>query len=215
VARQRFAATGKDWEFYSRQYQSDSDDEPMVEPDVSFGNSDQTAPESDEDETTIDEQNARLLPQPKQPIIGGSTSQLITVVNGSFLLNLPLVNHEHRKLAGKLIAATTPEGHTVFLESGERDPQILAEEPDADYGPGLKYFEVWPLGPIVLHLAVLGIIFCFARWPIFGTPLLLPAAPASDFGKHVRALGKLLSRTKDKAFAASRVEHYQAKKRES
>ena len=30
--------------------------------------------------------------------------QVIVVANGSFLLNLPLVNHEHRKLAGRLIA---------------------------------------------------------------------------------------------------------------
>ena len=35
---------------------------------------------------------------------GDGESQLIVVANGSFLLNLPLVNREHRKLAGKLIA---------------------------------------------------------------------------------------------------------------
>ena len=28
--------------------------------------------------------------------------QIVVVANGSFLLNLPLVNHEHRKLADKL-----------------------------------------------------------------------------------------------------------------
>jgi hypothetical protein len=139
---------------------------------------------------------------------------LITVETGSLLLNLPLVNREHRKLAGKLIAETMPAGHVVFLESGRRDPQILAEEPDPDYGPGLKYLEVWPIGPIILHLALLGIIFCFARWPIFGTPLSLGAAESSDFGRHVRALAKLLGRTKDRAFAEARVEHYQQRKRE-
>ena len=37
-------------------------------------------------------------------------SQLLVVANGSFLLNLPLVNHEHRKLAGKLIDAIGPAG---------------------------------------------------------------------------------------------------------
>ncbi len=34
------------------------------------------------------------------------------MANGSFLLNLPLVNHEHRKLAGKLIDAVGPPGKT-------------------------------------------------------------------------------------------------------
>ena len=220
VARQLFTATGDDWDFYYRERtQPGSDDRVVVDPNVFPDAGEETSVPIEETEAmaeqdAISEDEDASVAQP-QVVDNGSTSQLITVVNGSFLLNYPLVNHEHRKLAGKLIAETEPEGHTVFLESGSRDPQILAEEPDADYGPGLKYFGIWPVGPIILHLAVLGIIFCFARWPIFGTPLLLPAAPASDFGKHVRALGKLLGRTKDRAFAGSRLEHYHTKKRES
>ena len=45
-------------------------------------------------------------------------SQLLVVANGSFLLNATLVNHEHRKLAGKLVDAIGPSGRdVVFLES--------------------------------------------------------------------------------------------------
>jgi len=44
--------------------------------------------------------------------------QLYIVANGSFLLNAMLVNHEHRKLAGKLIEEIgSPGKNVVFVES--------------------------------------------------------------------------------------------------
>ena len=90
---------------------------------------------------------------------------LIAVANGSFLLNLALVNHEHRKLAGKLIESVAPAGRVVFLESGPGGPPI---DPPAGESALAHLFGTWPLGVILLHSVVLGIIFCFARWPIFG-----------------------------------------------
>lgn len=52
--------------------------------------------------------------------------QLLLVSNGSFLLNATLVNHEHRKLAGKLIDTIGPSGRdVVFLESG----QVTIDQP--------------------------------------------------------------------------------------
>ena len=58
-------------------------------------------------------------------------SQLLVASNGSFLLNATLVNHEHRKLAGKLIDTIGPGGRdVVFLESG----QIKIDQP-ASPGP--------------------------------------------------------------------------------
>lgn len=128
--------------------------------------------------------------------------QLITVANGSFLLNLPLVNHEHRKLATRLIEATH-EGHTVvFLESGSGGPLI---DPETKESSLWQVFGAWPLNVILLHLAVLGVIFCFARWPIFGRPQDPPSESSSDFGKHVDALGKLLRRTRDRPYAAAQL----------
>ena len=129
-------------------------------------------------------------------------SRLIAVTNGSFLLNLPLVNHEHRKLAGKLIAAVGPPGRVVFLESGRGGPPI---DPPADASPLWSLFGAWPLNAILLQLAVLGIIFCFARWPIFGRPQQPVAESLSDFGKHVAAVGELLRRTKDRNYARARL----------
>ena len=137
-------------------------------------------------------------------------SQAIVVANGSFLLNLPLVNHEHRKLAGKLVRAVGPPRKTVvFLESGAGGPSVYDRDPTARSPTGLEIFHIWPTNWILLHLAVAGIIFCFARYPIFGRPRPLGPEGTSDFGEHVRALGELFQRSRDRDYATARLSHYQ------
>jgi hypothetical protein len=128
--------------------------------------------------------------------------KIIVVANGSFLLNLPLVNHQNRKLAGKLVQAVGPPGRLVFLESGPGGPPI---DPPAGGSALARLFGVWPLNAILLHLAVLGIIFCFARWPIFGRAKVPPVESTSDFGKHVAAVSELLKRTRDRGYAVSKL----------
>ena len=135
-------------------------------------------------------------------------SQILVVANGSFLLNLPLVNHEHRKLAGKLISACAPPRRVVFLESEAGGPLVLEEEPDANYPTGLEIFTAWPLGAIVLHLTAVGILFCIAVFPIFGRAHRLDGVSPSDFGKHIIALGELLALTHDRQYAVDRVRYY-------
>jgi hypothetical protein len=132
----------------------------------------------------------------------GHGGALVAVANGSFLLNMALVNHQHRKLAGKLIQAVGSPGRVVFLESGPGGPPI---DPAAEAISFWQLFGGWPLNVILLHLAVLGIIFCFARWPIFGRPRLPATEGTSDFGKHVAAVGQLLFRSKDRAYALSKL----------
>src|SRR5262249_15228128 len=118
----------------------------------------------------------------------------ILVENGSFLLNLPLINHEHRMLAGELVAATGEAGSVVFLESGRGGPPI--DPPPADNSLW-TLFKGWPLGAILLQLMVAGIIFCFVRWPICGRPRV-PFAPAiTNFAPHVTAVGEMLTKTRD------------------
>ena len=137
-------------------------------------------------------------------------SQLIVVANGSFLLNLPLVNHEHRKLAGTLIDEVGPPSQTVvFLESYAGGPRISDKDPSASMPTGLEIAIVHPTRWIFLHLAVVGVLFCISRWPIFGLPRQLKQASTSDFGQHVSAMAELLQRSRDESYAMTRFLHYQ------
>ncbi len=139
----------------------------------------------------------------------GGNSRLIVVANGSFLLNVPLVNHEHRKLAGRLIAevGAVPK-KVVFLESGPGAVPIREDEPLSGPPSVMAMISVWPLGAIVAHLVVLGLIFVYARWPIFGVAHRLPRSSLSDFGRHVIALGGLLRLTRDAAYARETIASY-------
>jgi len=173
------------------------------------------------DPTRLDvELNSRLVPPAFADVLLASDGdalvsrqtygwgQRIVVANGSFLLNLPLVNHEHRKLAAKLIDAIGPPSqNVVFLESGRAGPPI-GEEPLSGGSDGLAVFHVWPTNWILAHLVVVGVLFCAWRWPIFGTPREPEPEGRSDFGRHLDALARLLRATNDTAYAEARLDYY-------
>ncbi len=139
-----------------------------------------------------------------------SEGQVIVVSNGSFLLNYPLINQEHRKLAGKLIDECGGY-NVVFLESGSTGIEILEKEPPQT--GGLAMLRIWPLNAIIIHLTIFGIVYCLARSPIFGRPKTLPGENPADFGRHVSSLGQLLARTKNLSYAQSRLAQYQQQSR--
>lgn len=124
--------------------------------------------------------------------------QMIVVQNGSFLLNLALINHEHRRLAGQLIESVElqsgSECDVVFLESDEDGVPIQDQEPkvqpptEADYPP--------PISDMLYHGIVLAIVVTIGSRPIFGRPRRLTTPPLSDFGQHVESLGELLRRSR-------------------
>jgi hypothetical protein len=139
---------------------------------------------------------------------------VVVVNNGSFLLNLPLVEHEHRKLAGKLIAECgPPKKKIVFLESGSGGPPVYEEEPGENYPTGFEALTVWPIGAILMHFIVFGTVLLVSLMSIFGRPGDLPRVPVSDFGHHIEALGNLLARTQNQSYAAARLRDYQEKVR--
>jgi hypothetical protein len=167
------------------------------------------------------ELNGRVLPHHRADVLLRSEddllissrrvreSRLIVVANGSFLLNLPLVNHEHRKLAGKLIDAIgPPQQRVVFLESYAGGPPIFEHDPANLMPSPMAIFNLWPTNWILLHLAAIGIMFCFARAAIFGRPRDVEPDGASDFGRHIAALGELLQRSQDEEYALARIQHY-------
>lgn len=134
--------------------------------------------------------------------------KVIVVANGSFLLNLPLVNHEHRKLAGRLIAECGGPGKVAFLESDESGLETFQQEPDSDLPSGLELFTIFPINAIILHLIAVGILYCFAALPIFGRPQRLPPDTVSDFGAHLTAVGELLQFTRDRQAARQAIDTY-------
>ncbi|WP_425614545.1 DUF4350 domain-containing protein [Anatilimnocola sp. NA78] len=129
--------------------------------------------------------------------------QIIIVNNGSMLLNYPLINREHRKLAGRLIAECDPAGDVAFIESGEGGPAV-------EHRQIAKASSEWPfpMNSIVFHMVMLAIVYCLAKSAIFGRARKLPADSPSDFGKHITALGKLMQRTKDQSYAYARLQQY-------
>lgn len=135
--------------------------------------------------------------------------QILLVTNGSFLLNLPLVNREHRKLAEKLIAACGPPTKVGFLESGPGGLTVSDKEPGSKHLTGFEAFTAWPLGAILMQFLGVGLLYLLARLPIFGRPQVLAAEGVSDFGRHVQALGDLLARTKNQSYARQRLQQYQ------
>lgn len=140
----------------------------------------------------------------------GDQSEVIYVVNGSFLLNLPLVNKEHRKLAQRLIDVVPKSGsQVVMLESEEGGPRIAKTDEPPRLQGGLDVLGIHPLSWVLVHLSIVGLIFCFARYPIFGVPRDPLAANTADFGKHIDAFGEQLQRTKDAKYAWGRLKHYQ------
>lgn len=141
-------------------------------------------------------------------------SNLIVVANGSFLFNEPLVNHEHRKLAGQLIDSIGKGKQVVILDSQNHNPFGVgnadsdSDSPEQSPKSMVDIFDVWPLSAILVQFGILIVLVCFLKWPIFGPPRD-PAPPAvSDFGRHVDALGAAMAVTGDAAYAQARVQQY-------
>lgn len=133
--------------------------------------------------------------------------QIIVVTNGSFLLNMQLVNREHRKLAASLVCEVPEDQRVTFLQTDASGLEIFDKDPEAALS-SLEILSVPPFRYIFLHLAAAGLLLSFLLFPIFGRPRAPSAGQPSDFGKHVVALGKLLSRTGDEQFAMQRLRHY-------
>ncbi len=136
-------------------------------------------------------------------------SQLIVVANGSFLLNAPLSNHEHRRLAGRLIDEIGPPKKMIaFLEFNPFGSRISDKDPS--FGPrlGFEVFHVWPTNWILLHICLVGVLLCFWKFPIFGRPVEPESDATSDFGLHIDAVARLLAKTGDTAYAHTRLQHY-------
>lgn len=181
--------------------------------------SDRLKPEEPYDILLADEQNHPLVSEAfyeTYTYTSQPDGRLIIVENSSWLVNGALVNHEHRKLAGKLVAHVAPPAtggnssrlDIVFLESSEGGPPIRDTDPSGAPPTGLALFKIWPIGAVLMQAALLGILFAFMKWPIFGVPRRLGSHSLTDFGHHIAALGQMLHQTGDRRRAIEMIRLY-------
>lgn len=170
----------------------------------------QLSPSFDDNEVLLsNEQGDALVSQINLDGYRNVYGRVILVENGSWLLNAPLVNREHRKLAGKLVDSIgPPERSVVFLESDAGGPPITDEDPNATPPTGLQMFLVWPIGAVLTQLAALGIIVAAMKWPIFGVPRRLRERSATDFASHIAAVGRLLGQGTNRNHAINLLRVY-------
>ena len=105
-----------------------------------------------------------------------------------------------------LLMACLRPGDVLLIESNH-DPAIVNTDVQ-DRQTLFEFFELWPLNAIVVHAVLLGFVACMAFAPIFGRPKELPTAAASDFGRHVAALGRLLGGTGAREYAVQKLQQY-------
>ncbi len=133
-------------------------------------------------------------------------AKVLVVLNGSSLLNYPLVNHENRKIASKIIEHCKNPAKVTFLESGPVGLPISQSDSN-DYS-GFEALTVWPISAILLHLIAAGILFCFMVFPIFGRPKEFVSDTPNDFRKHINAIQELFILSKNRQAAIAKVNQY-------
>ncbi len=131
-------------------------------------------------------------------------SRVLAIANGSFLLNLPLVNRARRPLAEAVLEWIGDEARRVAFVEGSF-PLEEAESPPTliDLIRQIKTFR-W----VAIHLSLLGVLACLARAPRLGRPRPDPPSDADRPAAHAEALGTLLQRTRGAAAAKELLETY-------
>lgn len=61
---------------------------------------------------------------------------------------------------------------------------------------------------IVIHWLVLGLVYCFSIFPIFGRARSEDTRQQPEFAQHIDALAAMLRKTRDGPFARRQVDEY-------
>ena len=129
--------------------------------------------------------------------------KIVFVNNPSFLLNLPLVNHEHRELAQSFLDETIEHDPILFVEHSGYTQISNSEFENPNRW---SWVAKKPLRYIVPHLIFWTVLFCFVYFPIFGRPKHTKKKATTNFRDHIKALGSLLERTDSRQTAKSWIE---------
>jgi hypothetical protein len=120
----------------------------------------------------------------------GQGGKVLAIANGSFLLNVALVNPARRPLAEETADWIGEEPRRIAFVDGPsvigdaRGPRSLVELISDD--ARIRW--------VVLHLGLFGLLACLARAPRLGRPHADPPSDADRPAAHAEALGTLLER---------------------
>jgi hypothetical protein len=127
------------------------------------------------------------------------------------LLNGGLVDPGNRRLAAALVGELPDDARVVVVGAA----RIRAAAEDDESGPSpWRLLAVQPHPWILAQALAAMALFCWWRAPIFGRPRREGDARAQDFGHHVDALGSLLRKSRDEAFARGRLEAWRRGERD-
>ena len=144
-------------------------------------------------------------------------ASLLVAANGSFLLNAMLVNHEHRKLAGKLIEQHRMRRKRQWSSWRAGPAGRRSAKDDHDRRRFNRRGDLPPLADELDPLAPGGgrascSVLRVGRFSAGRAGADEP--PPSDFGKHIDALAELMSVSRDRAYAIRALLHYQQNAKE-
>jgi hypothetical protein len=121
--------------------------------------------------------------------------QVLVLASAAPLLNGGLVDPGNRQLAEELVKYL-PEGKVVITLSSRWSDGSFAESPSIWH-----FLKVHPHGWIFGQTLLALALFCWWKLPIFGRSKVAVNTEGVRFGRHIEALGALLQRTRDAAFA--------------
>jgi hypothetical protein len=135
-----------------------------------------------------------LLMGDDQPLVLDKTlagsGRLLVIANGSFLLNVPLVNSARRPLAERVVAWARDDRRPIALVEGS----FVMGGPQGPPSLWDLVKRLTALRWVAIQLSLAGLLAALARAPRLGRPKPDPASDADQPAAHARALGTLLAR---------------------
>jgi hypothetical protein len=134
----------------------------------------------------------------------GDDSLVLAIANGSFLLNLPLVNHARRPLAERVVEWIGEDRRRIAFVDGFSVLNGPSLPPSLfDLLRRIASFR-W----VAIHLGLFGLLACLARAPRLGRPRSDPASDSDRPAAHAEALGRLLEKSRSGETARDLIETY-------
>ncbi len=124
-----------------------------------------------------------------------------------FLNNYGIVKPENAKMRDEFLSSLSGHHRILFLETGP-GKVMLSTTPDDRIDRPWRWMTHHPFPLFALHAVLLAVVYCFAKFPVFGRAKRVDFAPRNDFGQHIKEVGRLLRQHKRIDFARERIQHY-------